>query len=205
MNSPNPLARITLATRFSIDTRLNNRPTPASSCPSHSPSSANASPLKPCDRPFPGPSISPCDRSIPSLSQCDRPNHSLTFASESFAPRVRPTASLSQDFRQSFSLCDRPFSGSIFGPCDHSPLPKCKTLSLRQGSAKRSACLHLSQKLKRLARPSRILQRYDLGFLWGLWLMVAVQNMIRYSPQRMPSAERSFIASSPTPAAGATA
>jgi hypothetical protein len=36
--------------------------------------------------------------------------------------------------------------------------------------------------------------RYHLGFLWGLWLSVAVQNLIRNSPQGMPSAERSFIA-----------
>ena len=123
---------------------------------------------------------------------------------ESFAQRLRPnlcptpanyrqTASPSQDFRQSFSLCDRP------------NLPQRKTPSLRRESAKRSACLHPSQKLKRLARPSRTMRRYDLGFLWGLWLVVAVQNMIRNSPQGMPSAERSFIASCPTQAAGAIA
>jgi hypothetical protein len=182
MTSPTPPTSTALATRFSIDTR----PTPANSSPNDRPSSDRAAPLKPSDHPFPGPSLSQYDRNLPSFSPCDR-----------------QTASPSQDFRQSFSLCDRPFSGSDFGPCDRPPLPKCKTLSLRQGSAKRSACLPPSQKSLSLARPSRILQRYDLGFLWGLWLRVAVQNMIRNSPQRMPSAERSWIPSCPTPAAGA--
>jgi hypothetical protein len=187
------LASKHLATRFSIDTR----PTPANSSPNDRPSSAHASPLKQYDRLSQSSSLSPCDRNIPSFSPCDRPNHRPTPASD------HPTASDRQDFRQSLSLCDRPFSGSDFGPCDRPPLPKCKTLSLRQGSAKRSACLPPSQKSLSLARPSRILQRYDLGFLWGLWLRVAVQNMIRNSPQRMPSAERSWIPSCPTPAAGA--
>jgi hypothetical protein len=106
----------------------------------------------------------------------------------------RPSASPTQNFRQSFS----PVHAS-----DHPPLPQCKTPRLRQGSAKRSASLHLSQVSKCLARPSRAMRRYDLGFLWGLWLPVAVQNIVRNSPQRMPSAERSFIPSCPTPAAGA--
>jgi hypothetical protein len=162
-----------------------SRPTPASSSPNLSPSSANASPLKQYDRPFPGPSFSPCDRNIPSFSPSDRPNHRLTFASD------RQTASLSRDFRQSLS------------PCDRSPLPKCNNPSMRRESAKRSACLHLSKVSKRLVRSGRILQRYNLGFLWGLWLMVAVQNIVRYSPQGMPSAERSFILSGPTQPAGA--
>jgi hypothetical protein len=89
--------------------------------------------------------------------------------------------------------------------CDRPPLPQCKAPSLRRESDKRSAYLHLSLVLKRLARPSRTLQRYRLGFLWGLWLPVAVQNMIRYSPQGMASTERSFIPSCPTQAAGAVA
>ena len=140
---------------------------------------------------------------------------------ESYAQRLRPnprptpatdlqTASL----RQSSSPCDRrSSSGLSFGPCesqDSSPcdrpsLPQCKTPSLRRESAKRSAYLHPSQKPKRLTRSSRKTMRYRLGFFWGLWLPVAVQNMIRNSPQRMPSAERSFIPSCPTSAAGATA
>ena len=126
-----------------------------------------------------------------SYAQRLRPNHCPTPAN------YRQTASPSQDFRQSFSPCDRPTS-----VCDRPNLPQRKTPSLRQGSAQRSACLHPSQKPKRLARPSRTMRRYDLGFLWGLWLVVAVQNMIRNSPQGMPSAERSFIASCPTQAAG---
>ena len=128
---------------------------------------------------------------IDAILHCDRPNHSLTFACD------RPTASLSQNFRQSFSLCDRPFSGSDFGPCDRPPLPKCKTLSLRQGSTKRSACLHLSQKLKRLARPGRKTMRYRFGFLWGLWLMVAVQNMIHSAPRGCPAASALVFSTAP--------
>jgi hypothetical protein len=184
MNSPNPLTRKHLVTRFSID----NRPTPASSSPSLSPSSAHASPLKPYDRPSQSPSLSQYDRNIPSFSPCDRPNHSPTPASD------RQTASPSQDLRQSLSPCDRPFSGSVFGPCDrptHGPSdrpPKCKTLSMRRESAKRSACLHLSQKLKRLARPCRKTMRYRFGFLWGLWLRVAVQNIIHSAPRGCPAA-----------------
>jgi hypothetical protein len=89
--------------------------------------------------------------------------------------------------------------------CDRPTLPQCKPPSLRRESAKRSAYLHPSQKPKRLTRTSRTMQRYDLGFLWGLWLPVAVQNMIRNSPQRMPAGKRSFIPSCLTPAAGATA
>jgi hypothetical protein len=82
------------------------------SCPILSPSSASASLLKPYDLPSPGHSSSPCDRSIPSFSPCDRQNLSPTSASD------RPTASLSREFRQSLSLCDRSFSGSVFRPCD---------------------------------------------------------------------------------------
>ena len=104
-----------------------------------------------------------------------RPNHHPTPAN------YRPSSS-----GVGFSLCDRP------------PLPQCKPPSLRRESTKRSACLHPSQVSKRLARSSRTMQRYHLGFLWGLWLPVAVQNIIRNSPQRMPSAERSFIPSYPT-------
>jgi hypothetical protein len=131
---------------------------------------------------------------IDAILHHDRPNHCLTPASD----------------RQSLSLSDRRSSvGLSFGPCDRhniSPnLPQCKTPSLRQGSVKRSAYLHLSLVLKRLARTSRTIRRYNLGFLWGLWLPVAVQNIIRNSPQGMPSAERSFIPSCLTPAAGATA
>jgi hypothetical protein len=117
----------------------------------------------------------------------------------------RPSESDRQDFRQSLSPCDRPYSGSVFRPCDHPPLPQRKTPSLRRESAKRSACSHLSNVSKRLARPGRTLQRYDLGVLWGLWLRVAVQNIIRNSPQRMPCGKRSCILYSPTPAAGAVA
>jgi hypothetical protein len=117
----------------------------------------------------------------------------------------RPTRCPSSSIGHRLSPCDRPFSGSVFRPSDRSPLPQCKTLSLRRGSAKRSACLHPSQKSLSLARPSRKTMRYDLGFLWGLWLRVAVQNIIRNSPQRMPCGKRSCILYSPTQAAGATA
>jgi hypothetical protein len=120
---------------------------------------------------------------VVAILHCDRPNYCPTPAN------YRQTVSPSQSF----------------SPCDRHPLPQCKTLSLRRESAQRSAYLHPSQKLKRLARPSRTMRRYDLGFLWGLWLVVAVQNMIRNSPQGMPSAERSFIASCPTQAAGVIA
>jgi hypothetical protein len=99
---------------------------------------------------------------------------------------------------------DRPTSVSeSFAQRLRPPLPQCKTLSLRRESTKRSAYVHPSQKSLSLARPSRKTMRYRLGFLWGLWLPVAVQNIICNSPQRMPSAERSFIASCPTQAAGA--
>lgn len=105
-----------------------------------------------------------------------------------------------------FSPCDHPFSSGMgFSLCNRPSLPQCKTPSLRRESTKRSACLHPSQVSKRLARPSRTMRRYDLGFLWGLWLPVAVQNIIRNSPQGMPSAERSFISSCPIQAAGAIA
>jgi hypothetical protein len=136
-----------------------------------------------------------CRWILDAILHCDRFNHRPTPANENFRQSFSPVHASDRPSSpsQSFSLCDRP------------PLPQCKTLSLRRESAKRSAGLHLSQKLKRLTRSSRKTMRYDLGFLWGLWLPVAVQNMIRYSPQRMPSAERSFIPSCPTPAAGATA
>jgi hypothetical protein len=152
MHSPNPPTSTALVNRFSIATHTNNRPTPASSSPNLSPSSDRAAPLKQSDRPFPGHSLSPCDR-----------------------------------------------------PNQHPPLPQRNNPSLRQGSAKRSACLHPSQKSLSLARPSRKTMRYRFGFLWGLWLRVAVQNIIRNSPQRMPCGKRSCILYSPTQAAGATA
>jgi hypothetical protein len=99
---------------------------------------------------------------------------------------------------------DRPSSfGTGFSPCDRPALLQCKPPSLRRESTKRSACLHPSKVFKRLARTNRTIRRYNLGFLWGLWLPVAVQNMIRNSPQRMPAGKRSFIPSCPTLAAGA--
>jgi hypothetical protein len=139
------------------------------------------------------------------LAQCDL----CQDIRQSFRPvpasdrRSRFGLSFSPCESQSFSQCDR--QPANVSPCDRPPLHQCKPPSLRQGSTKRSAYLHLSQVPKRLARPSRMMRRYRLGFLWGLWLPVAVQNMIRNSPQGMPSAERSFIPSCPTPAAGAIA
>jgi hypothetical protein len=194
------LASKHLATRFSIDTR----PTPASSCPNLSPSSDRAAPLKQCDRPFPGHSLSLCDRSSRSFSPCDRQNLSPTVACD------RPTASLSRDFRQSFSLCDRPFSGSDFGPCDrpnqHSPLPQCKTLSLRRESGKRSACLHPLQVSLSLARPRRTLQRYNFRLSRGLLKFAEVLTIQSQQPPGPATlAKRSCVLSSPTPVAGATA
>jgi hypothetical protein len=140
-----------------------------------------------------------CRWILDAILHCDRFNH---------RPDHRPTPA-NENFRQSFSpvhASDHPSSsGMSISLCDRPPLPQCKPPSLRRESTKRSACLHLFKVFKRLARPSRILRRYDLGFLWGLWLPVAVQNIIRYSPQGMPSAERSFISFCPTQAAGGIA
>jgi hypothetical protein len=173
------------------------------SCPNLSPSSDRASPLKQYDRSCPGYNVSPSDRSIPSFSPCDRLNHRLTFASD------RQTASLSQNFRQSFSLCDRPFSGHNFGPCDRQnislPLPKYKTLSLRRESGKRSACLPLSQKLIRLLRPGRTMQRYHCRLFRGLLKFAEVLTIQSQQPPGPATlAKRSCVLSSLTPAAGAT-
>jgi hypothetical protein len=195
------LASKHLATRFSIDTR----PTPANSSPNDRPSSAHASPLKQYDRLSQSSSLSPCDRNIPSFSPCDRPNHRPTPASD------HPTASDRQDFRQSLSLCDRPFSGSDFGPCDrptHGPSdrpPQCKTLSLRRESAKRSACLSTVPSVQTFG--ANWPNDAALNFWVPLGAVVEGRSA-KYdslSPQGMTSAERSWIPSSPTPAAGATA
>jgi hypothetical protein len=139
------------------------------------------------------PNLSPCDRNIPSFSPCDH-----------------QTASPSQDFRPSFSLCDRPFSGSVFRPCDrpnrHPPLPQCKTPSLRRGSAKRSACLHPPQESLSLARPSRTMRRYNFRLSRGLLKFAEVLTIQSQQPPGPATlTKRSFIASCPTPAAEATA
>ncbi len=95
--------------------------------------------------------------------------------------------------------------------CDRSALrvrpalPQRKTPSLRRGSGKRSAWLSTVPSADTFGATWPNRERYDLGFLWGLWLMVAVQNIIRYSPQGMPAGKRSFIPSCLTQAAGVTA
>jgi hypothetical protein len=154
-----------------------------------------------------------CRWILDAILHCDRFNHRPTPANENFRQSFRPVPASDRRFRfglsfspcesQSFSQCDR--QPANVSPCDRPPLPECKPPSLRRESAKRSAYLHLSKVSKRLARTSRTIRRYDLGFLWGLWLPVAVQNIIRNSPQRMPAGKRSFIPSCLTPAAGATA
>lgn len=57
--------------------RPSHRPTPASSSPSLSPSSAHAAKQKPCDHPSHRPNLRTGDRNIPSFSPCDRQNISL--------------------------------------------------------------------------------------------------------------------------------
>ncbi len=146
-------------------------------------------------------SIAPCP--------CDRLSH-------------RPTpASLSPSFAHATLLkpCDRSCPSSTFSPCDRNipsfrpcdrqnislPLPKCKTLSLRRESGKRSACLSTVPSAQTFAANWPNETRYHFRLSRGLLKFAEVPTAQSLSPQRMPSAERSFIASCPTPAAGATA
>ena len=73
----------------------------------------------------------------------------------------------------------------------HPALPQRKTPSLRRGSGKRSAWLSTVPSADTFGATWPNRERYDLGFLWGLWLMVAVQNIIHSAPRGCPAASAS--------------
>jgi hypothetical protein len=122
---------------------------------------------------------------------CDRPNPRPTPESN------RPSASLRQDFRQSFSpahIINRPSSSSLgFSPCDRPPLPQRKTLSLRRESAKRSAGLSTVPSIQTFGATLPNDTALNSWVLPALPVVAVVQPLNHSSAGRCPLAKRVLI------------
>jgi hypothetical protein len=137
---------------------------------------------------------------LDAIPHCDRPNPRPTPESN------RPSASLRQDIRQSFSPVHASESyaqrlRSTF-VCDRPNLPQCNPPSLRRGSGKRSACLSTVPSVQTFAATLPNDHTLNSWVLPALPVVAVVQPPNHSSAGRCPLAKRVLILSQ---AAGAIA
>jgi len=114
---------------------------------------------------------------VVAILHCDRLNYCPTPAN------YRQTASLSQDFRQSFS------------PCDRSPFPQRNHPNLRRGSGKRSACLSTVPSVQTFGATLPNDHTLNSWVLPALPVVAVVQPPNHSSAGRCPLAKRVLILS----------